>query len=230
MSLALITGGSAGFGQALIEELTEQGWQIVADGRDAERLHAIGRPNVTTVAGDIADSQHRRDLAAVIGDRPLDLLVNNASTLGQLPLPRLLEADLTAIAQSYQVNVIAPLGLIQLLQTNLQQTHGTVVNISSDAALADYEGWGGYGSGKAALDQLTRTLAAEVPDITWYAVDPGDMRTEMHRAAFPDEDISDRPLPEAVVPALLNLLAIRPASSRYQLADFLNPLSAKGTS
>ncbi len=227
MTLALVTGGSAGLGLALIEELSAQGWQIVTDGRDTTRLRKAGRPGVTTVAGDVADTEHRRALAEVIGDRPLDLLVNNASSLGQLPLPRLWEADLAAIGQSYQVNVLAPLGLIQLLRTNLLAATGTVVNVSSDAALAGYDGWGGYGSGKAALDQLTRTLATETPELAWYSVDPGDLRTEMHQAAFPGQDISDRPLPGTVVPKLLALLESRPESGRYQLA---NTLSEEGVS
>lgn len=224
MPLALISGGSAGLGRALVEELSDRGWQIVTDARDPARLHdSVGRrPGVTAIAGDVADPRHRQALAATIGDRPLDLLVNNASTLGQTPLPRLLDADLDAIARSYQVNVLAPLGLAQAVYPNLVEATGVVVNISSDAAVADYEGWGGYGSGKAALDHLTRTLAAEQPRLRWYSFDPGDMRTEMHQAAFPGEDISDRPLPATVIAPLLTLIGDRPASGRYQAAQLIS--------
>lgn len=222
MSLALITGGSTGLGRALALALLERNWQVITDARNADRLASAYRhhPGVVTVAGDIADPDHRRALVAAVGDRPLQLLVNNASTLGQTPLPRLVEADLDQIAQSYQVNVLAPLALIQLLQSNL--AGGVVVNISSDAAGSDYEGWGGYGSGKAALDQLTRTLAAEQPDTAWYALDPGDMRTEMHQAAFPGQDISDRPAAATVVGPMLALIAARPASGRYQASQFVS--------
>lgn len=223
MALALITGGSAGLGQELTAALLERNWQVITDARSAERLRAVyGRqPGVVALAGDIADPAHRRALADVVADRPLDLLINNASTLGQTPLPRLRDADLDQIARSYQVNVLAPLGLFRLLWPNLTRAGGIVVNISSDAAVSDYPGWGGYGSGKAALDQLTRTLAAEEPQLACYAVDPGDMRTEMHQAAFPGEDIGDRPLPGAVVAPLLALIDTRPPSGRYQAAQFV---------
>ncbi len=226
MPIALITGASAGFGRALATALAEQGWQLVIDARDAERLAAVADSLpagslLSAVPGDVADAAHRSELAGVVAELPgLDLLVNNASTLGETPLPRLADARLDRLEQACRVNLIGPLGLIQLLLPALRRAGGSVVNVSSDAAVADYEGWGVYGATKAALDHLTRTLATEQPDLRWYGFDPGDMRTEMHQAAFPGEDISDRPEPATVVPRLLALLAAAPPSGRYQAAQF----------
>jgi NAD(P)-dependent dehydrogenase (short-subunit alcohol dehydrogenase family) len=172
------------------------------------------------LAGDVADAGHRSKLAAAVRRLGrLDLLVNNASELGPSPLPRLAEYPLDELARIYQVNVIAPLALTQLVLPLLVDSGGTVLNVSSDAAVEAYEGWGGYGSSKAALDQLTAVLAVEQPALRVYAFDPGDMRTDMQQRAFPGEDISDRPEPEAVVPALLRLLDERPPSARYRAAD-----------
>jgi NAD(P)-dependent dehydrogenase (short-subunit alcohol dehydrogenase family) len=229
MSVALITGASAGLGRALTLELAARGWHLVIDARNADRLAALASELpadavVRMVPGDVADAAHRAELARTIAEFPsLDLLVNNASTLGETPLPRLASADPAEFDQAWRVNVLAPLGLIQLLLPTLRRSAGTVVNISSDAAVADYEGWGAYGATKAALDHLTRTLAAEEPSVRWYGFDPGDMRTEMHQAAFPGEDISDRPEPESVVPRLLRLLDTSPASGRYQATQFETP-------
>jgi NAD(P)-dependent dehydrogenase (short-subunit alcohol dehydrogenase family) len=226
MPVALITGASAGFGRALAGTLAEQGWQLIIDARNADRLATVAGtlPDgslIRAVAGDVADAAHRAELAGLVAELPgLDLLVNNASTLGEAPLPRLADARLDELTQAYQVNLIGPLALIQLLLPALRRASGTVVNISSDAAVADYPGWGGYGSSKAALDHLTRTFAAEEPELHWYSFDPGDMRTEMHQAAFPGEDISDRPEPDSVVPRLLQLLRTLPASGRYQASQF----------
>jgi NAD(P)-dependent dehydrogenase (short-subunit alcohol dehydrogenase family) len=226
MSVALITGASAGLGRALSIELAAGGWQLVIDARNAERLAGLvdelpAGPVVRAVPGNVADAAHRAELARTIAELGgLDLLVNNASTLGETPLPRLAAAQPAGFEQAWQVNVLAPLGLIQLLLPALRRSAGTVVNVSSDAAVADYEGWGIYGATKAALDHLTRTLAAEEPDLRWYSFDPGDMRTEMHQAAFPGEDISDRPQPESVVPRLLRLLDASPVSGRYQATQF----------
>ena len=226
MSVALITGASAGLGRALTLELAARGWHLVIDARNADRLAALASELpadavVRMVPGDVADAAHRAELAHTIAEFPsLDLLVNNASTLGETPLPRLATADPAEFDQAWRVNVLAPLGLIQLLLPTLHRSAGTVVNISSDAAVADYEGWGAYGATKAALDHLTRTLAAEESGVRWYGFDPGDMRTEMHQAAFPGEDISDRPEPESVVPRLLRLLDTSPASGRYQATQF----------
>jgi NAD(P)-dependent dehydrogenase (short-subunit alcohol dehydrogenase family) len=170
----------------------------------------------------VADAAHRQTLAdAVEAGGGLDLLVNNASVLGPSPQPHLRDYPLDVLEHVYRVNVIGPLGLIQESLRSLEKRHGAVVNITSDAAVEGYEGWGGYGSSKAALEQVSRVLAAEQPDVRVYWFDPGDMRTLMHQEAFPGEDISDRPLPETVVPALVRLLADSPPSGRYRAADLM---------
>ncbi len=217
---ALITGAGRGLGHALARSLLTSGWRVAADARRAAHL-AADLPGVLVVPGDVTDPAHREALAsAVAGFGRLDLLVNNASDLGPSPLPRLADVPLAAARRVLETNVIAPLALTQAFLPLLRASRGTVLNISSDAAVEAYHGWGAYGSSKAALDQLTAVLAVEEPDLAVYAVDPGDMRTEMHQAAFPGEDISDRPEPEAVVPALRRLIAIRPASGRVRAADF----------
>jgi NAD(P)-dependent dehydrogenase (short-subunit alcohol dehydrogenase family) len=225
---ALITGASRGLGAALARELSARGWRLVVDGRDADRLRAtaaaLPRPDlVTAVPGDVADPAHRAALASAVGDE-LDLLTNNASDLGPSPLPRLADLPAAALQRVLEVNVVAPLALVQLLLPALRAAGGRVLDISSDAAVEAYEGWGGYGASKAALDQLTAVLAVENPDLRVYAVDPGDMNTAMHQAAYPGEDISDRPDPATVVPALLRLLADSPGtppSGRYRAADLM---------
>jgi len=218
MPVALITGASSGLGRALTRALAARGWSVIADARGAAALAdaVAGQGGVTAIAGDVTDPAHRERLgaeAARIGR--LDLLVNNASTLGISPLPPLLGYDTGALELVMRTNLIAPLALIQLLAAPLATARGTIINISSDAAIEPYRGWGGYGASKAALDQLTAVLAAEAPELRCYAFDPGDMRTPMHQAAFPGEDISDRPEPETVVPALLRLVEERPPSGRY---------------
>jgi NAD(P)-dependent dehydrogenase (short-subunit alcohol dehydrogenase family) len=214
---ALITGAGRGLGLALARRLLDGGWRVIVDARRAAHL-AAALPGAVVITGDVTDPAHRDALAAAAGAR-LDLLVNNASDLGPSPLPRLADVSLAAARKVYETNVLAPLALTQLLLASLRESRGIIVNVSSDAAVEAYEGWGTYGSSKAALDQLTAVLAAEEPDLAVYSVDPGDMRTEMHQAAFPGEDISDRPAPEAVVPALLALLATRPPSGRLRAAD-----------
>ncbi len=219
---ALVTGASKGFGHAVAQQLSARGWRLVLDARNADDLGraAAELPGVVAVAGDVTDPAHREALAAavdVLGG--LDLLVNNASDLGPSPLPPLRAYSLDAARAVYETNVIAPLALIQLFLPSLVPVGGTIVNISSDAAVEAYEGWGGYGSSKAALDHLSAVLAAEEPALRVYTLDPGDMRTEMHQRAFPGEDISDRPEPGAAVPALLRLIDERPASGRYRAAD-----------
>jgi NAD(P)-dependent dehydrogenase (short-subunit alcohol dehydrogenase family) len=216
---ALITGASRGLGQALATALNARGWRLVVDGRDAARLAATvaALPDpalVTAVPGDVSDPAHRAALAAAAGPR-LDLLVNNASDLGPSPLPRLAELDPAEFARVLAVNTVAPLALFQAVLPALAPG-ARVVQISSDAAVEAYAGWGGYGASKAALDQLTAVLAVEHPALRVYAVDPGDMRTDMHQAAFPGEDISDRPTPASVVPALLALIESDLPSGRYQ--------------
>ncbi len=219
MSVALITGGSAGLGLALSRALAGEGWTVVADGRSADRLAQVAEPSVVTVAGDIADAGHRAELAAQI-DRlgRLDLLVHGASTLGPLPMRSLRDLSPVDLGDIWAVNVAGPLALTQLLLPRLKDSDGVLLSMSSDTAVEHYETWGGYGASKAALDHLTLTWAAE-EGLTGYVVDPGDMRTKMHQDAFPGEDISDRPLPETVVPHLLALLESRPASGRYRAAD-----------
>jgi NAD(P)-dependent dehydrogenase (short-subunit alcohol dehydrogenase family) len=220
---ALITGASKGLGRALARALAARGWRLVLDARTASALDSAAAelPAAVVVAGDVTDPVHREALAAAVDTLGrLDLLVNNASDLGPSPLPGLARYPLDALRTVYETDVVAPLALTQLLLPQLRAAGGTVVNISSDAAIEAYPGWGGYGSAKAALDHLGAVLAAEEPDVRVYAVDPGDMRTDMHQAAFPGEDISDRPEPESVVPAVLRLLDARPASGRYRAAEW----------
>jgi len=225
MALAIITGGSRGLGRALALDLARDGWDVVLDGRDADALGqaaaAIG-PRAHPIPGDVADPAHRAalvDAAAARGG--LDLLVNNASTLGASPLPHLRDIPLDVLDHIYRVNVVAPIGLVQAALPLLRRSGGAVLDITSDAAVEAYAGWGGYGSSKAALEQASHILAAEEPDLDVWWFDPGDMRTRMHQDAFPGEDISDRPEPETVVPALRRLLAERPPSGRYRAADLL---------
>ena len=223
---ALITGASAGLGRALATALAERGWTLVLDARGADRLAEITTElaRVTTVeavAGSVTDRAHRAELAAAVRFHgPLDLLVHNASELGGSPQPRLGDLDPQTFETVLQTNVVAPAALTRQLLPDLVAAHGTVLAISSDAAVEHYEGWGAYGASKAALDHLVGTFAAEQPALRWYAVDPGDMRTAMHQAAFPGEDISDRPLPESVVPALLRLLDTAPPSGRYRASEY----------
>ncbi|MGW1343523.1 SDR family NAD(P)-dependent oxidoreductase [Kribbella sp. NPDC002412] len=225
--VALITGASAGLGLALAHGLADRGWALVIDARGADALKdaadaLAGRTDVVPLAGDVTDPEHRADLVdAVIelGGR-LDLLVNNASYLGPSPLQPLGQADLNELRRVYEVDVVAPIALAQALLPGLTAASGVLLNISSDAAVEAYEGWGGYGSAKAALDHATAVLAAEHPVLAVYAVDPGDLRTAMHQAAFPGEDISDRPEPATVVPEFLQLIDSRPKSGRYRAAEF----------
>ncbi|TCC11800.1 SDR family NAD(P)-dependent oxidoreductase [Kribbella soli] len=224
--VALITGASAGLGLALAHGLADRGWALVIDARGAEALKDAAdaladRTDVVPLAGDVTDPDHRADLVEAITELGrLDLLINNASYLGQSPLQALAVADLDELRRVYEVDVLAPIALTQALLPALTTASGVLINISSDAAVEAYETWGGYGSAKAALDHATRVLAAEHPALAVYAVDPGDLRTAMHQAAFPGEDISDRPEPATVVPAFLQLLDSRPESGRYRAAEF----------
>ena len=220
MSVAIITGASRGLGRALATGLAGIGWRVVIDGRDPAALSlartAIGR-RATAVPGDVTDPAHRAALvAAADALGGVDLLVNNAGILGPSPRPELADYPLTALRDVHEVNVVAPLALAQLA---LREGVGAIANITSDAAVEPYPGWGGYGCAKAAVEQLSRVLAAERPDVRVWAVDPGDLRTRMHQEAFPGEDITDRPLPETVVPAFLRLVGTHPASGRVRLAD-----------
>jgi NAD(P)-dependent dehydrogenase (short-subunit alcohol dehydrogenase family) len=211
MPIALITGASRGLGLALSRALHDAGWSLVLTAR-----HDFDGPAGSRVLiGDVADPEHRRTLA---DEGPVDLLVNNASTLGPSPMPALRDYPIDALRQVYEVNVLAPLALVQLVSPS------HVINVSSDAGAEAYEGWGGYGSSKAALDHLTAILALEQPTTRVQAFDPGDLRTQLHQEAFPGEDISDRPLPESVVPAMLRLLDL--PSGRYRAVD-LQPAVAR---
>ncbi|WP_433012936.1 SDR family NAD(P)-dependent oxidoreductase [Kribbella sp. CA-294648] len=224
--VALITGASAGLGLALANGLAERGWALIIDARGADALKnaadtLAAHTDVVPLAGDVTDPEHRADLVDAVDELGrLDLLVNNASYLGPSPLQRFAATDLAELRRVYEVDVIAPIALAQALLPELTAASGAVINISSDAAVEAYEGWGGYGSAKAALDHASAVLAAEHPGLAVYAVDPGDLRTAMHQAAFPGEDISDRPEPASVVPAFLQLLDSRPASGRYRAAEF----------
>jgi NAD(P)-dependent dehydrogenase (short-subunit alcohol dehydrogenase family) len=219
MSTAIVTGASRGLGLALGRVLADCGWRLVVDARVKEALEAAwaGTTGVTVVPGNLADVAHRHALVAAAAGS-IDLLVNNASVLGPSPQPALGDYPLDELRRVYEVNVVAPLGLVQAALPHL--TPGArIVNVTSDAAVEPYEGWGGYGSSKAALEQLTAILAAEHPELRVYAVDPGDMRTQMHQEAFPGEDISDRPSPEESVPGLLELVAGDLPSGRYRARE-----------
>jgi len=219
MPLAVITGASRGLGRALAHALYDEGWHLVLDARDGAALQQGAPAGATLLPGDVSDPGHRSALRKAVAEHgQLDLLVNNASALGASPLPPLADYPIDVLRQVFEVDVLAPLALFQELLPHLT---GAVVNISSDAAAAPYEGWGGYGSAKAALDQLSAVLAVERPGLRVYAFDPGDMRTQMHQDAYPGEDISDRPPPESVVPAFLALLSL--PSGRYRAADLLVP-------
>src|SRR6185312_11651502 len=220
---ALITGASQGLGRALAAALSERGWRLVVDGRDHDQLAAtvaaLPHPEaVTAIPGDVADPDHRAALAEAVGPT-LDLLVNNASDLGPSPLPPLARLRPDELLRVLAVNTVAPLALVQLTLPELERVHGRVLDVSSDAAVEAYAGWGGYGASKAALDQLTAVLAVEHPGLRIYALDPGDMNTAMHRAAEPGEDLSGLPSPESVVPALLRLVDDDLPSGRYRAAD-----------
>jgi NAD(P)-dependent dehydrogenase (short-subunit alcohol dehydrogenase family) len=232
MTVAVVTGGSAGLGRALTTALVGEGWDVVTDARRADGLAELARtlgPRCHAVTGDVVDARHRARLVEevdALGGR-LDLLVNNASSLGPTPMPAVADLTPESLDDLWLTNVVAPLALAQALLPALRAADGVLVDISSDAAVEHYEGWGGYAASKAALDHLTLTLATEQPWLRAYAVDPGDMRTAMHQAAFPGEDISDRPLPEEVVPHLLALVRQRPVSGRYQARSF--PAVAPGS-
>jgi NAD(P)-dependent dehydrogenase (short-subunit alcohol dehydrogenase family) len=222
MPLAIITGASRGLGLALARALAERHWALVIDARGARDLEAVARElgaltDVAALPGDVADASHRRAVVHAAGDT-IDLLVNNASVLGPSPQPALADYPLDRFARVYTVNVVAPLALAQLALPRMPDG-ARIINVTSDAAVEPYEGWGGYGSSKAALEQVSAILAAEQPALRVYTVDPGDMRTRMHQEAFPDEDISDRPLPEESVPGLLALIEGELPSGRYRARE-----------
>jgi NAD(P)-dependent dehydrogenase (short-subunit alcohol dehydrogenase family) len=219
MPVGIVTGASRGLGLALARALDERGWRLVVDARGGDALKeataALGQ--VTAIAGDVADPEHRRALVDAAGDR-IDLVVNNAGLLGPSPQPELADYPIDTLREVYEANVLAPLALLQLAMPRMSEG-AAVLDITSDAGVEPYTGWGGYGSSKAALEQLTAVLAAERPALRFYWVDPGDMRTQMHQDAFPGEDISDRPLPEESVPGLLALIEGSLPSGRYRASE-----------
>jgi NAD(P)-dependent dehydrogenase (short-subunit alcohol dehydrogenase family) len=227
---AIVTGTGRGLGLALAGHLAATGWSLVIDARTGAELEAArrsllsaGARGVVAIEGDVADPDHARAMIEeAIGLGGLALLVNNASLLGPTPLPRLADYPIEGLGEVFEVNVAAPLRLIQLALPELRRNRGRIVNITSDAAVEGYEGWGGYGASKAALEQLSRVLAAEEPGIRVYWVDPGDMNTRMQQEAFPGEDVSDRPLPESRVPGLARLITEDLPSGRYQVEDLLS--------
>jgi NAD(P)-dependent dehydrogenase (short-subunit alcohol dehydrogenase family) len=218
---ALITGASRGLGLALARALAEEGWTLIIDARGGDALESARtelseHTRVLAIPGNISDPGHRAALAEAAREvGGLDALVNNASILGPSPQPALLDYPLAVLEEVYRTNTISPLALVQAVKAELKPG-ARIVNVTSDAAVEPYEGWGGYGSSKAALEQLSNILAAESPNLRVYRVDPGDMRTRMHQEAFPDEDISDRPLPEESVPGLVELLTGDLPSGRYE--------------
>lgn len=221
MPTAIITGASRGLGRALVTDLARDGWRLIIDARGAAALHdAASRfvGDVTALAGDLVDEAHRHELVAAAGDR-LDLLVLNASVLGQSPLPSLARADLDLLRSTLEVNTVAQLGLLQLALPALRAAGGRVIFVTSDAAVESYEGWGAYAASKAALEAFSRVLGAEEAGLRVYAADPGDLRTQMHQEAFPGEDISDRPEPETVVAAFRRLIDGDLPSGRYRAPE-----------
>jgi NAD(P)-dependent dehydrogenase (short-subunit alcohol dehydrogenase family) len=231
---ALITGASRGLGLALARGLATRGWNLILTARDAERLRGVrdelaAVTHVAALAGDVTDPSHREALAVLArGHAGLDALINNAGALGPSPQPALLEYPLDTLAQVFLANVLAPLAVIQQLEPELEPG-ARIVNVTSDAAVNAYPGWGGYGASKAALEQLSAVLAVERPDLRVYWVDPGDMRTDMHQAAYPGEDVSDRPLPETKVPAFVTLLEGQLPSGRYVASELAAAFNASGS-
>jgi NAD(P)-dependent dehydrogenase (short-subunit alcohol dehydrogenase family) len=227
----LITGASRGLGLALARKLAEEGWTLIVDARGAEALEAARAElskltRVISIPGDVTDEEHRRELAVAAHEAGgLDALVNNASILGPSPQPPLLDYPLEVLEEVYRANTIAPLALIQAVRNELKPG-ARILNVTSDAGVEPYPGWGGYGPSKAALEHLSAILAAENPSLRVYRVDPGDMRTQMHQEAFPGEDISDRPLPQESVPGLLELLTGDLPSGRYEARTLIQ--STKG--
>ncbi len=227
---ALITGASRGLGLSLARSMAKAGWRLIINARNSSPLETVReelaqQTTVLAIAGDVGDPRHRQELAeAAVYLGKLDAVVNNAGILGASPLPNLLDYPLDQLTTVFQLNTLAPLAVLQALQPHLRE-NAVIINISSDAAVAAYPGWGGYGASKAALEQLSAVLAVENDNWRVYHVDPGDMRTQMHQDAFPGEDISDRPLPEASVPGLLALLNGEHASGRYRTKNLTSTVT-----
>jgi NAD(P)-dependent dehydrogenase (short-subunit alcohol dehydrogenase family) len=236
MPVAIVTGASRGLGLAVAHGLADRGWSLVIDARGIEALDAArdalaDRTPVIALAGDVTHGPHRVELVAAASELGgLDLLVNNAGVLGPSPQPALADYPLEILQEVFTANVFAPLGLTQLALPLLRAHHGAVLNITSDAGVEAYEGWGGYGAAKAALEQASAVLTVEEPQVRVWWADPGDLRTQMHQEAFPGEDISDRPQPATVVPGLLRLVEERLPSGRYQAAELLAETVRRGVS
>jgi NAD(P)-dependent dehydrogenase (short-subunit alcohol dehydrogenase family) len=239
--VAIVTGASRGLGRAIADALAEAGYTVIVDARDCLALQASAAAirarydlplrSVLAVPGDVTDPAHRAELAIAAAELGgASLLVNNAGTLGASPLPALADYPVGDLRASLEVNVVAPIALTQLVLSDLRRLGGSVLSVTSDAAIEAYAGWGGYGAAKAALEQACHVLAAEEPAIRVWRVDPGDLRTRMHQQAFPGEDISDRPLPETVVPAFLRLISERMPSGRYRAVDLMPAAAAVGGS
>jgi NAD(P)-dependent dehydrogenase (short-subunit alcohol dehydrogenase family) len=228
MKNALITGASRGLGLALARQLAQKGWGLVIDARGKKALEQVRaelstKTKVIAIPGDITAESHRKKLLKAAQELGrLDVLVNNASLLGPSPQPPLLEYPLDVLEEVYRANVLAPLAIIQTLHSALKPD-ACILNVTSDAGVEAYEGWGGYGSSKAALEHLSHILAEENSSLRIYWVDPGDMRTQMQQEAFPDEDISDRPLPEESVPGLIALIEGKVPSGRYRAREVVEP-------
>lgn len=231
---ALITGASRGLGLALARGLAARGWNLIIDARNAEALEAARDElaqltSVTAIPGDVSNPEHREELAAAAREAGgLDAVVNNAGILGPSPQPPLLDYPPAALEEVYRINAVAPLAVVQAVRETLKPK-ARIVNITSDAAVEPYPGWGGYGSSKAALEQLSAILAAENPELRVYWTDPGDMRTRMHQEAFPGEDISDRPLPGESVPGLISLLKGDLPGGRYRARELAEVLAGDPT-
>jgi NAD(P)-dependent dehydrogenase (short-subunit alcohol dehydrogenase family) len=230
--VAVVTGASRGLGRALADALAAAGYQLIIDARDGLALeaaaaalrarHDLPQRAVVVLPGTIADPAHRAELTAAAADAGgAGLLINNAGTLGASPLPALADYPVTDLRACFEVNVVAPIALTQLLLPGLRTRGGAVLSITSDAAVEAYAGWGGYGAAKAALEQACHVLAAEEAALRVWWVDPGDLRTQMHQQAFPGEDIPDRPLPDSVTPAFMRLISERMPSGRYRAADLM---------
>lgn len=234
--VSLVTGGTRGLGREIVGALLDRGHIVITDGRRAEHIDALRTRHgdrldrLHTIVGDITDTDHRQALRDTVNNLGrLDLLVNNASTLGATPLPHLAAQSGTNLLTTYETNLVAPHELTTGLLPLLRSTRGVLVNVTSDAAVDAYPGWGAYASSKAALEQWSHVLSVEEPDVSVYWVDPGDLRTDLHQQAFPGEDISDRPLPHVAIPGLLALLDSQPASGRFRLQEVSDHLLTTGS-